>query len=52
VLEHVLGLRPKEQNRYAEMRVVNVLTNLGFTKYRSQKGNARPWRYRREESAQ
>jgi putative DNA primase/helicase len=52
VLEHVLGLSPKERNRSAEMRVVDVLTNLGFTKYRPQKGDARPWRYRREESAE
>jgi predicted P-loop ATPase len=52
VLEHVLGLSPREQNRSAEMRVVNVLTNLGFVKYRPARGGARPWRYRREESTQ
>jgi predicted P-loop ATPase len=52
VLKQVLGLSLREQNRFAEMRVVNILTRLGFTKYRPQRGGARPWRYRREESPQ
>jgi predicted P-loop ATPase len=48
VLEHVLGLAPQDQNHAAEIRVANILTNLGFTKHRTRKGNDRENRYWRE----
>jgi predicted P-loop ATPase len=48
VLQHVLGLAPREQNRSAQMRVADILTELGFTKHRSwEGGKAGPNRYRR-----
>lgn len=48
VLKHVLGMSIREQSRAAEMRVASILTNLGFTKHRTRKGNKRENRYWRE----
>jgi predicted P-loop ATPase len=50
VLEHALGLAPSEQNRSAQMRVADILTNLDFTKHRPNKEGARQNRYWRAES--
>jgi predicted P-loop ATPase len=48
VLEHVLGFKPREQNRSAQMRVADILTDLGFSKHRPRKGDRRPNRYWRD----
>jgi predicted P-loop ATPase len=48
VLESVLGLTPREQNRSAQMRVAAILTNLGFSKHRPRKGDKRSNRYWRD----
>jgi predicted P-loop ATPase len=45
VLKHVFGLAPREQNRSAQMRVADILTNLGFSKHRPRKGLKRSNRY-------
>jgi predicted P-loop ATPase len=37
VLEQALGFAPQKQNRSAEMRVANILKNLGFSKHRPNK---------------
>ena len=47
VLEHALKIAPREQTHSAEIRVANILTQLGFTKYRPRKGNKRKNRYQR-----
>jgi predicted P-loop ATPase len=48
VLERVLGFKPREQNRSAQMRVADILTGLGFSKHRPRKGDRRPNRYWRD----
>jgi predicted P-loop ATPase len=48
VLKHALRLAPREQSRSAQMRVANILTDLGFTKHRPNKGGARQNRYWRK----
>jgi predicted P-loop ATPase len=45
VLQHALGLKPREQNRSAQMRVADILTELGFSKKRARKGDKRANRY-------
>jgi hypothetical protein len=47
VLEHALEIAPRDQTHSAEVRVVTILTQLGFTKYRARKGNDRENRYQR-----
>jgi predicted P-loop ATPase len=47
VLKGALGIGPKEQSRSVQMRVANVLTNLGYTKVRTGSDGARKNRYRR-----
>jgi predicted P-loop ATPase len=54
ILQHVFGFAPKQQSRTAQMRVADILTQLGFTKYRARgvKGartkDKRAYRYWRE----
>jgi len=50
VLQHALKMAPLEQTHSAEIRVANILTELGFTKYRANKGGKRENRYAREKS--
>lgn len=51
VLHGALGIAPANQTHRAEIRVANILTSLGFTKYRpNPKGGSRQRRYMREES--
>jgi predicted P-loop ATPase len=45
VLTHALKIARLDQNHSAEMRVSNLLTQLGFTKYRARKGSERENRY-------
>lgn len=46
VLQHALRLAPQDQTHSAQIRVANILTNLGFTKYRPRKkGGRRQNRY-------
>jgi putative DNA primase/helicase len=45
VLEDVLGIRPSQQNRSAEMRVAAILTDLGFSRHRPHKGGVRKYEY-------
>jgi hypothetical protein len=45
VLQHALGLTLREQNRSAQMRVADILTELGFSKKRARKGDKRANRY-------
>jgi predicted P-loop ATPase len=45
VLKGALGIAANEQTRTAEMRVADILTHLGFEKYRARKGEARSNRY-------
>jgi predicted P-loop ATPase len=47
VLERALKIAPRDQTHSAEIRVANILTQLGFTKYRARKGNERENRYQR-----
>jgi hypothetical protein len=47
VLQGALGIAPQEQTHSAEIRVVKVLTDLGFTQLRPRK-NGRRRRYRGE----
>jgi predicted P-loop ATPase len=44
VLKRV-GIEPRQQNRSAEMRVAAILTEIGFNKHRSGKGNVRKYEY-------
>jgi putative DNA primase/helicase len=48
VLEDVLGIRPSQQNRSAQMRVAAILTDLGFSKYRRGKRGTRKNQYWRK----
>ena len=48
VLQHALKMAPPEQTHSAEIRVANILTELGFTKYRANKRGRRENRYQRE----
>ena len=48
VLQHALKMAPLEQTHSAEIRVSNILTELGFTKYRANKRGKRENRYQRE----
>jgi predicted P-loop ATPase len=48
VLARALGLAPREQNRSAQMRVADILTELGFSKHRPRKGSERSYRYWRD----
>ena len=48
VLQHALKMAPLEQTHSAEIRVANILTELGFTKYRANKRGRRENRYQRE----
>jgi predicted P-loop ATPase len=41
VLEGALGMAPQEQTHAAEIRVVKVLTELGFTQHRPRKNGRR-----------
>ena len=48
VLEGALGLLGANQTRSAEMRIANIFTHLGFTRYRPhRKDGTRPYRYER-----
>lgn len=48
VLERALGMPPLEQSQSAQTRVAHILTALGFTKHRPNKGGIRKNRYQRE----
>ena len=48
VLEYALGFAPANQTHAAEIRVANILTNLGFIKHRIRTGHHRENRYWRE----
>jgi predicted P-loop ATPase len=50
VLQGALGIAKGDQSRSAEMRVANILTHLGFEKYRAHRGSERQNRYRRQQS--
>jgi predicted P-loop ATPase len=50
VLEKALGIPPKAQTHPAEIRVANILTDLGFTRRRVGRRSARSYRYQREKS--
>jgi predicted P-loop ATPase len=47
VFECALKISPRDQTHSAAIRVANILTQLGFTKYRARKGNERENRYQR-----
>ena len=48
VLEHALGIAPRQQNRSAEMRIAAILTQIGFSKHRPRKGTKRKNAYWRD----
>jgi predicted P-loop ATPase len=48
VLEHALGIPPKNQSHSAVMRVAKILADLGFTKRRTGPRSTRSHRYQRE----
>jgi predicted P-loop ATPase len=50
VLRGALGIAARDQTRSAEMRVGNILTHMGFTKYRARNGSERQNRYRQHQS--
>ena len=49
VLKGALKIAPREQTQRAENRVANILTELGFTKYRPRRNGKREYRYCRED---
>jgi predicted P-loop ATPase len=48
VLKGALKIPPREQTQRAQTRVANILTELGFTKYRPRRSGKREYRYCRE----
>jgi predicted P-loop ATPase len=47
VMKGALRIALLDQDQRAQNRVVDILTELGFTKYRARNGDRRPSRYRR-----
>ncbi len=50
VLEGALGIKPPDQSHSAQIRVVNILTAMGFARYLGREGTRRQKRYRRNEA--
>jgi putative DNA primase/helicase len=48
VLTCALRIAPRDQTHSAEIRIANILTRLGFTKYRPNRTGDRRPRYQRE----
>jgi len=47
VLQGALGIQPSAQSHSAQIRVVNILTAMGFERYLGREGTRRNKRYRR-----